>query len=335
MSRRTSQTRNEGNALSSSSSYSMDNNRSGTSTPSLPGSKRQSLIDNTPSASRGSMIDALGIPQDMYPEMSVEDMEDDNKDERRIVLKPEDGKFAQAIQTSNTKEVLRMLKEVPVADRMDFVNGHDVDGNPLLMKAVYFNKEVDILTLLLDYGAMPNLMNNDKNTALHLACQLNHKQAIITLIYYGASTLATNVDEKQPYKMISKNPDIQANMLELVATTSTRYEQAVADKTLCVVPLRMRSYYRSVFDDLDLRERGALKWEELEGFLLTLSQTGGLDPARPSSKEYFKWWNRSNDGLLTFPDFLWGINLKQEDEERRKKKAKGGKGKGKGKAKAK
>lgn len=49
--------------------------------------------------------------------------------------------------------------------------------------------------------------------------------------------------------------------------------------------------------------------------------TLGIIPAPEQAKNYFKWWNRTNDGKLIFNDFLHGITIHVQDEEKRKKKA--------------
>lgn len=93
----------------------------------------------------------------------------------------------EAIRRVDLLEVLHLIKKVPVRDRMDFVNQHDTEGNPLIHQAVFYESTgTAILTLLLDYGANPNLQNNRKNTAMHLGCQLNHRRALRQLIFYGA-----------------------------------------------------------------------------------------------------------------------------------------------------
>jgi len=255
------------------------------------------------------------------------------REDHFITLPEEDpSELFMAIRRDNFKEVLRLIKQLPVADRIDYVNQCDAEGNPMIHCAVYYNADVDILTLLLDYGANPNRLNNTRNSALHLACQRNHLRAIKTLIHYGADPLQLNWEMREPAKMV---PQVdQDKMVHYVKYCVDSYAEQLETQSLFRVSLHMRSYYRSVFDDLDLHERGYLFPSELTQFLerLASEEEGmGVKPAPQSSKAFFKWWIRTPaegtnvpNGIaepgLTFADFLHGITVHYADLDRRQKK---------------
>jgi len=227
----------------------------------------------------------------------------------------------EAIRRVDLLEVLHLIKKVPVRDRVDYVNQHDSEGNPLIHQAVYYEAgATTILTLLLDYGANPDLQNNRRNTAMHLACQLNHRRAIRQLIMYGAEHQCDNWEHLHPYQMVSDVKEEQAVMQNYVNTCFEKFEELVEAKTIIRVMLPMRSYYRSVFDDIDQREKGYIEFIEIRHFLESLRAEGGVEPAPPLAKQYFEWWNRTKDGRLIFQDFLHGIAQHVAEEEKKKKK---------------
>ena len=58
----------------------------------------------------------------------------------------------------------------------------------------------------------------------------------------------------------------------------------------------MRSYYRAVFDEMDLREKGYLDFIEIKMFLESLHPIGGIEPAPATTKDFFLTWDRSKTG---------------------------------------
>ncbi len=280
-------------------------------------------VDGDSSTSTSSAASAANANSAQVQAAAQEEKERALRDAEHYINLPKAGQndISQAIQACNFKEILRLIKQVPVPDRVDFVNQHDTEGNPLIHQAIFFDSDVKILGLLLDYGANPNLMNNKRNTGLHLASQRNHKTAIEMLINYGADILAENWEHQKPYQMVSTKHEVREIMQNYINTCFEAYEAKLEAKTIIKVSFPMRSYFRSVFDDLDLRERGCLRFEEMESFLEKLRDGGGVEPARPASKEFFKWWNRTNDGLLIFNDFIHGMTIHVAEEEKKKKKA--------------
>jgi hypothetical protein len=254
--------------------------------------------------------------------LTVEEAPVNNESGHFIILPTENQSVViQAIQQCNVLDLLHLIKAVPIADRQDFVNQHDSDGNPLIFHAVYFEESgVDMLTLLLDYGANPNLQNNRRNTAMHLACQRNHRAAIRALIVYDSSVQMDNWEHLQPYQMVSDVKEEQAIMQNFVNTCFEKYEMDIEQRILIKVSLPMRSYYRSVFDEMDLRERGYLDLIEVRLFLESLHAAGGVEKAPPTARAFFDTWDRSKTGKLLYPDFIHGLTLHEMEKERLKKK---------------
>jgi len=275
-------------------------------TGSIFGRRRSVIMSNSPTS--------LGIVVNDAPI---------NTDPGHVITMPTEGQsiVVQAIQQCNVLDLLHLIKAIPIADRQDFVNQHDSEGNPLIFHAIYFEENsVEMLTLLLDYGANPNLQNNKRNTGMHLACQRNHRKAIRTLIIYDASVQTDNWEHLQPYQMVSDVKEEQAIMQNYVNTCFEKYEQDIEQKLIIKVSLPMRSYYRAVFDEMDLREKGYLDYIEIKLFLESLHAVSGIEPAPPTTKDFFESWDRSKSGKLLFTDFIHGVTLHEMEKEKQAKK---------------
>src|SRR5690606_20484987 len=70
---------------------------------------------------------------------------------------------------------------------------------------------LEALRVLLEHGADPNLQNNRQNTALHLACEREHFELILTLLQFGASISLRNLNNVVCYNTLA-DPHARARM---------------------------------------------------------------------------------------------------------------------------
>ena len=68
-----------------------------------------------------------------------------------------------------------------IAARAD-VNGRDKNGRTPLHKCAFYNSNSDILKLLYENGANPDLVDDEENTPLHFAARRGKKVAAQYLI---------------------------------------------------------------------------------------------------------------------------------------------------------
>lgn len=93
---------------------------------------------------------------------------------------------AELLRIAETGEVDELLRVLP---RVNDINARNRHGMTALMKAAFFGHE-PVVRVLLQHGADPNLMRNDRFTPLALAAFFGHADTVKTLIEYGAKTEA-------------------------------------------------------------------------------------------------------------------------------------------------
>ena len=70
------------------------------------------------------------------------------------------------------------------------------------------NNKYDAVKMLLDAGIDPNFQDEDKNTALHLAVELGHKDVIRLLVHYEKTNLELRNNQGLLAKDLCTNGDI-------------------------------------------------------------------------------------------------------------------------------
>jgi hypothetical protein len=88
--------------------------------------------------------------------------------------------LSRAVESGDVEEVERLL---PAAD----LNARNRHGTTVLMNAARYG-QAQIVRLLLEHGADPNLTRNDKFTALALAAFFGHTETVKILLEFGART---------------------------------------------------------------------------------------------------------------------------------------------------
>lgn len=97
--------------------------------------------------------------------------------------------------------VMNVLQNVPIDGREEFVNKVDeVGGCPPIFYCLE-SHQLEILQLLLDYGADVNARNDLRNTPLHIACLRTQRRAVRALIFHGADAMVENSGFEKAHKV--------------------------------------------------------------------------------------------------------------------------------------
>ncbi|KAJ6252351.1 leucine rich repeat kinase 2 [Anaeramoeba flamelloides] len=112
-------------------------------------------------------------------------------------------------ETVNLVEVQKKMV-VLIQKKKSILNNQDIFGNTPLHTACMCGCSVDIIILLLNKGAKVNVMNNIKQTPLHLVCQNNEyeerkRDTIIALVGKGASVNAQDLETLAPLHLACLN----------------------------------------------------------------------------------------------------------------------------------
>ncbi|KAM7349030.1 histone-lysine N-methyltransferase G9a [Cochliomyia hominivorax] len=78
----------------------------------------------------------------------------------------------------------------------------DNDNNTVLHWAVLQNHDLDTITVLLKAGINCNIQNVEGETPLHIACRLSSKKLCLLLIFNGADLMIRNRSDELPYDCI-------------------------------------------------------------------------------------------------------------------------------------
>ena len=111
-----------------------------------------------------------------------------------------------------------IIKAQEISERMEFVNTYDEFGATPIFYALD-PEHLDILQLLLDYGADPNKVDNMKWTALHFACKKTNRRAIKLLIWHGADKETENVQYRKCHLEVPGRDEERLSMLNYLNST--------------------------------------------------------------------------------------------------------------------
>lgn len=237
-----------------------------------------------------------------------------------------------AVKSGNTSTVKKFIQEIPIEDRVEVINYIPGDGQAAIFHALD-GGQVDILQLILEYGANPNTRDLKLNSPLHIACVNQNKIAMQKLIYFGASLLGENLDHQQPHQTV-KNGDQQliASTQAYLAQMQEQLKEEVKAKDFYVMPLEQRSYFRSMFDIIDSRDTGVITLSDILPLLESFPKDEeGKGPELEAIMEWYKEIDQDHNGSISFKEFLRANVLYLAEVEKAKKKnktKKGGKKKG-------
>lgn len=209
-----------------------------------------------------------------------------------------------AIKNCEEKKVREVIWSVPIMERCEFVNQFNEDGFSPIMLCTDV-EQCDMMQDLLDYGADPSALNYIRTTPLHLACAKNNKRAIKLLIMYGADTQLENNEYQKCHQMVKDQLAMQNYLNQCIDSQ----KELLKEKRAIPCTRQQRSYIRSIYDIIDVKQLGKVRIDEVAP-LLNIAFDGHLEgPDIRYVLEWFKNVDIDKRGLLTFPDFLLACQL--------------------------
>jgi ankyrin repeat protein len=185
---------------------------------------------------------------------------------------------------------------------------------------------VDCLQLLLDYGADPQWLTEERNTTLHEACARSNKRAIKMLIFHGADMAIENVGYHKCFQMVQGDANRLA-MQNFLNTSLDQFKEALVNKDIIPCPRQQRSYVRGIFDVLDEKGRGSIRFQDAFPFLQTMFNNEETTPNSEAALSWFATFDKNQNGLVPYDEFLYACLLQFADSSKGGKKGGGKKSK--------
>lgn len=147
-------------------------------------------------------------------------------------------KFAdlEDIIKENFKEMRKRIKEKEEGFDLDMV---DDKGKTALIHVVEGRNNTEQMWVLLDYGAEPNIQDEEGKTALHYAFAVERKDMIVCLLLFGADPEILDKEGKKP------SDDFRDDVKPL--------EEAVAlvKREFISLTRKRRKFLKYIFDEID------------------------------------------------------------------------------------
>ncbi|GAB5356823.1 hypothetical protein AAMO2058_000321800 [Amorphochlora amoebiformis] len=233
-----------------------------------------------------------------------------------------------AAKGSDAKKLKALLEAMDPHKRTLKVNQFDKMGSTLLFHPAW-RGNLDMIKVLLDYDADPNIQNNRLNTPLHLAVERQHTEVMLCLVDHGADIMLQNWDKKRTFENDQMDPRTAVEFEKMLRSGREKYLEVSAKDILHNITEEERSKYKTMYDTMD---------ENLDGYL-TAFEMHRLFHYIPPSDEYKdlgiehvthadirEFHNNMNCGHnpmgLTWRDFLTYVHTFKTNEAREAAKRK-------------
>lgn len=232
-----------------------------------------------------------------------------------------------ALATMSYTTLREYLLSFEINERFDIVNLQGEDGKTAIFHCMDV-EQVDSLQLLLDYGADPQHLTPDRNTPLHEACARNnngsHKSAIQMIIFHGGDIQVENMGYYKCHQM-AQGESNKLIMMNWLNTCVEKLKGLIKDKLFIPVFPQQRSYLRGIYDVIDAKGRGIMRFEDIYPFLGTIVNNEGQLPHSEAALAWFQQFDNNHNGICPFDEFVLAVTINKESGAKKGKK--GGKGK--------
>jgi hypothetical protein len=132
------------------------------------------------------------------------------------------------------KPMRQKLKEKPFE-----LDNQDENGKTVLINIVELRGNTEQMWVLLDYGADPNIQDNEGKTALHHACIVDRKDMIICLLLFGADP---EIEDNEGKKCFEDYKDDMSLIKEKIDDIK---------KEFIILTRKRRKFLKYIFDETD------------------------------------------------------------------------------------
>ena len=191
------------------------------------------------------------------------------------------------------KPMRQKLKEKPFD-----LDNQDENGKTVLINIVELRGNTEQMWVLLDYGADPNIRNNEGKTALHHACLVDRKDMIICLLLFGADP---EIEDNENKKCFEDYKDDMSLIKEKIDDIKREF---------IILTRKRRKFLKYIFDETD-KDYGAkiLNVESLTNYYLKINKEKE-DDARKDATLFIqgaRLFKSTDDISITFEEFIVAI----------------------------
>ena len=140
------------------------------------------------------------------------------------------------------KENFKEMRERIKKKTFDLDN-QDENGKTVLINVVEMRTYTEQMWVLLDYGADPNVQDNEGKTALHYAVAVDRKDMIICLLLFGADTEIKDKEDKKPFDDLKDDSNAILNFKEKTLEDIKR--------EFINLTRKRRKFLKYIFDEID------------------------------------------------------------------------------------
>ena len=191
------------------------------------------------------------------------------------------------------KPMRQKLKEKPYD-----LDNQDENGKTVLINIVELRGNTEQMWVLLDYGADPNIQDNEGKTALHHACLVDRKDMIICLLLFGADP---EIEDNENKKCFEDYKDDMSLIKEKIDDIKREF---------ITLTRKRRKFLKYIFDETD-KDYGAkiLNVESLTNYYLKINKEKE-DDARKDATLFIqgaRLFKSTDDISITFEEFIVAI----------------------------
>ena len=191
------------------------------------------------------------------------------------------------------KPMRQKLKEKPYD-----LDNQDENGKTVLINIVELRGNTEQMWVLLDYGADPNIQDNEGKTALHHACLVDRKDMMICLLLFGADP---EIEDNENKKCFEDYKDDMSLIKEKIDDIK---------KEFITLTRKRRKFLKYIFDETD-KDYGAkiLNVESLTNYYLKINKEKE-DDARKDATLFIqgaRLFKSTDDISITFEEFIVAI----------------------------
>jgi len=229
-----------------------------------------------------------------------------------------DDRLVTLVEQIEDVELLRKtIREIPPANRMDTISLGKYQGKTLMYHAVE-KRCTKAVQLLADFVCDPNVPSTDKDqTCLHRAVELGDEQMCKIIIWGFGSIDLQDKDGKIPNE---KHPTDTLGWSNKLKSHKGKFDQWMMERMSIFINIDEAQSYRRTFDVFDTSGDGVIEKSEMRNLLFCLLDD---EPSEADLDKFYGWFDRDNDGMIEWKEFLCAIvHGFQQDEALAKKKKK-------------
>ena len=191
------------------------------------------------------------------------------------------------------KPMRQKLKEKPFD-----LDNQDENGKTVLINLIELRGNTEQMWVLLDYGADPNIQDNEGKTALHHSCLVDRKDMMICLLLFGADP---EIEDNEGKKCFDEYKDDMSLIKEKIDDIKREFISLTRKR---------RKFLKYIFDETD-KDYGAkiLNIESLTMYYVKINKEKE-DEARKDATLFIqgaRLFKSTDDVSITFEEFIVAI----------------------------